>query len=190
MRPSDSLRFREPHLVLADGASRRFGLRLGQRQRRASTWHRPAARGPGLPNAIPSSTFTSTTLPVIFDETVARRRAVTYPDAFSTAAWVPAARSETVATSTSTGRSRVNQRQPPAPAAASTSSSTTQPIQRPAPGRSRFALDAQRRQFVLEIRHVDGLVAFRRWQSTDDKTGVRPRPDSHLEQDGQRRESR
>ena len=56
---------------------------------------------------MPSSTFTSTTLPVIFEETVARRRAVTYPDAFSTAACVPAARSVTATTSTSMGRSRV-----------------------------------------------------------------------------------
>jgi hypothetical protein len=34
--------------------------------------------------------LTSTTLPVIFDETVARRRAVTYPVAFRTAACAPA----------------------------------------------------------------------------------------------------
>ena len=47
---------------------------------------------------MPSSTFTSTTLPVIFDEMVARRRAVTYPVAFSTAACVPATRSVTGAT--------------------------------------------------------------------------------------------
>ena len=35
--------------------------------------------------ALPSSTKTSRTLPVTFDDTVARRRAVTYPDALRTA---------------------------------------------------------------------------------------------------------
>ena len=43
---------------------------------RANTW-------PALA-FMPSSTSTSTTLPVILDETVASRRAVTYPEAFST----------------------------------------------------------------------------------------------------------
>ena len=62
----------------AAAALRRVELRLGERRAparicasssRASTW-------PFL-TAMPSSTITSTTLPVIFDETVARRRAVT-----------------------------------------------------------------------------------------------------------------
>ena len=43
--------------------------RTVESSRRASTW--PSR------TAIPSSTFTSTTLPVTLDETVARRRAVT-----------------------------------------------------------------------------------------------------------------
>ena len=47
-------------------ASAAFGVESSSR---ASTW-------PSV-TAMPSSTFTSTTLPVIFDDTVARRRAVT-----------------------------------------------------------------------------------------------------------------
>ena len=76
-RSSVDPRLVEPHFALVDVPARGFGLRLGQRQRgalresssRASTW--PSR------TAMPSSTFTSMTLPVIFDETVARRRAVT-----------------------------------------------------------------------------------------------------------------
>src|SRR6185503_10180074 len=75
----------------------------------------------------------SITLPVTFEETVARRRAVTYPDAFSTDACVPAARSVTLATSTSTGRSRVNQYHAPPPAPPSSRSNTTHFTHRPPP---------------------------------------------------------
>ncbi len=84
---------------------------------------------------MPSSTFTSMTLPVIFDDTVARRRAVTYPDAFSTAACAPAARTVTVATDTSTGRSRVKYRHAPAPITANTTSTSAHPTHRLDPAR-------------------------------------------------------
>ena len=80
--------------------------------------------------AFPSSTFTSTTLPVIFDDTVARRRAVTYPDALRTAACVPAARWVTGAASTSMGRSRVAHTQAPPPAPASNTTIASHRTQR------------------------------------------------------------
>ena len=52
----------------------------------------------------PSSIITSRTLPVIFDETVAIRRAVTKPEASSTLAGPPSAAERARAVSTSTGR--------------------------------------------------------------------------------------
>ena len=76
--PSVDARLGEPHFAFAHAA--RAPPRpapppapappaASQSSSRASTW--PSR------TAMPSSTFTSTTLPVIFDETVARRRAVT-----------------------------------------------------------------------------------------------------------------
>src|SRR5206468_754326 len=55
----------------------------------------------------PSSNKTSITLPVTLDETVAARRAVTYPEAFSTVCCTsgpPASRASTVRTSSVLGR--------------------------------------------------------------------------------------
>ncbi len=81
------LRFGEPDFVLLHVAAAPPRPAPWPAPARRAASSRPAARAPGpRVTAMPSSTLTSITLPVIFEEMVARRRAVTYPDAFSTAA--------------------------------------------------------------------------------------------------------
>ena len=154
-RPSESFASASRTSFSRIGAPRRLGLRHWPAPAPPSTSRRRAARGSGLRvTAMPSSTFTSTTLPVIFDETVARRRAVTYPDAFRTAACVARG-------ALGDGRGLDFDRphaRDPAPAAVAGRAQHEQadrPANSPsaAPGRSRFALDAQRRQFVFQVRH-------------------------------------
>ena len=72
------LRFREPDFVFLERAAGALGLRFGEGERRARTCA-SSSRASTWPSftAMPSSTLTSITLPVIFDDTVARRRAVT-----------------------------------------------------------------------------------------------------------------
>ncbi len=103
---------------------------------------------------MPSSTFTSTTLPVIFDEMVARRRAVTYPVAFSTAACVPATRSVTGETWTSIGRSRVAHAHPARPRPASTTSTSVHTTTRTTPERSGGRSIRSAARSVFQICHV------------------------------------
>ena len=104
--------------------------RICESSSRASTWP--------LRISFPSSTNTSSTLPVTLEDTVARRRAVTYPDAFSTepaAAPGPVARAVTAAVLTAVACSVCVQNQPAPPITASTTSPTTShTLTAPAPG--------------------------------------------------------
>ena len=77
-RPSVSSASRSRASSSAVAALRRVELRLGRRRASRAPANRRAARAPGpCRTALPSSTKTSRTLPVTFDDTVARRRAVT-----------------------------------------------------------------------------------------------------------------
>ena len=76
---------------------------------------------------MPSSISTSATLPVTFEETVAWRRATTYPDAFSTAALLPPPLDDdctAVAVSTSIAFSR-NSAYKPTPIASASAPTTS-----------------------------------------------------------------
>jgi len=90
---------------------------------------------------IPSSTSTSTTFPVTFDDTVASRRAVTYPDAFRTVEPPPDrwAISSTAAVRTSSGRGRRTHHADTA-ATASTTTPTTTAVPVPRRGRSAWSI--------------------------------------------------
>ena len=74
--------FAQPRLVLGGCPPGGVELRLVHvEHRRAACESSSRASTCPLRTALPSSTKISRTLPVTFDETVARRRAVTYPDA-------------------------------------------------------------------------------------------------------------
>src|SRR4051812_7213425 len=96
---------------------------------------------------MPSSTNTSSTLPVTFEETVARRRAVTYPDAFNTAPGATPAllRAETAAVFTSAASTRCDQYHPAPASASTTRASTAQTPRRPPPARELCSIRSEAR---------------------------------------------
>src|SRR3954471_18050331 len=103
---------------------------------------------------MPSSTNTSSTLPVTFEETVARRRAVTYPEAFNTAPGATPAllRDETAAVLTSAASTRCDQYHAAPPIASTRSARTAQIPRRPPPARELCSIRSEARslRFVTE----------------------------------------